>query len=181
MFLTISLLHESWRNTGQIGALNAQVRDTKLRQHFLQQTHLMHSIGPKTQVLGLSGLFRYCTKVDVKLAEMAPLTRKFAKWSCVGPFHNERTRSTPLDPKLIFWRVSDYFVTARKSMQDWPNWRHKRISSLNEVALEFFTTSVPDPLHRTQNSCFGKFRTVSLLHESRCKTGRTVAINVQVC
>jgi hypothetical protein len=37
-----------------------------------------------------------------------------------------------------------------------------------------------DPLHWTQNSCFGAFRTVSFLHESRCKTGRTGAINAQV-
>jgi hypothetical protein len=30
------------------------------------------------------------------------------------------------------------------------------------------------------DSCFGAFRTVSLLQESRCKTGRTGAINAQV-
>jgi hypothetical protein len=38
----------------------------------------------------------------------------------------------------------------------------------------------PDPLQWTQNSYFGAFRTVSLLHESRGKTGRTGAINAQV-
>jgi hypothetical protein len=37
-------------------------------------------------------------------------------------FRNERTRSTPLDPKLMFWSVSDCFVTAQKSMQNGPNW-----------------------------------------------------------
>jgi hypothetical protein len=68
-------------------------------------------------------------KVDAKLAELGPLTQKFAKRSSVGTFHNERT----------------------------------------------------DPLHWTQkNSCFGAFRTVSLLHENQCKTGRTGAINAQV-
>jgi hypothetical protein len=51
--------------------------------------------------------FRYCTKLDAKLAELAQLTHKFAKRSCFGIFHNERTRSTPLDPKLMFWGVSD--------------------------------------------------------------------------
>jgi hypothetical protein len=30
------------------------------------------------------------------------LSHKFAKQSCVGIFRNERTSSTPLDPKLMF-------------------------------------------------------------------------------
>jgi hypothetical protein len=56
------------------------------------------------------------------MAELAPLTPKFAKQICVGIFHNERTRSTPLDSKLMFWGISDRFVTARKSIQSWLNW-----------------------------------------------------------
>jgi hypothetical protein len=79
-------------------------------------------------VLGHFGPFHYGTKIDAKLAEVVPLTHKFAKQTRVPIFRNERTRSTPLDPKLIFWDVS----------------------------------------------------TVSLPHKSRCKTGRTGAINVQV-
>jgi hypothetical protein len=31
-----------------------------------------------------------------------PLSHKFAKKSRIGNFHNERTRSTPFEPKLIF-------------------------------------------------------------------------------
>jgi hypothetical protein len=57
-------------------------------------------------------------KVDAKLAELVPLTHKFAKQSRVTIFRNERTRSTPLDPKLMFWGISDRFVTAGKSMQN---------------------------------------------------------------
>jgi hypothetical protein len=49
------------------------------------------------------GPFRYCKKVDEKLAELAPLTRKFAKQTRVRIFRNEHTRSTPLDPKLMLW------------------------------------------------------------------------------
>jgi hypothetical protein len=84
------------------------------------------------------------------VAELAPLTHKFAKRSCVGTFRNERTRSTPLDPKLMFCGVSDRFVTAGKSKQNWTNWHHKCISSLNKVELEIFhnerTRSIPfDP------------------------------------
>jgi hypothetical protein len=83
--------------------------------------HPIHSIGPKTQVLGRFGPFRYCMKVIAKLAELVPLSHKFAKQSCVGIFHNERTSSTPLDPQLIFWGVLNRLVSARKSMQNWPN------------------------------------------------------------
>jgi hypothetical protein len=82
----------------------------------------------QTHVLGRLRPFRYCTKFDAKLAELAPLTPKLSKQTFV----------------LIF------------------------------------RTNAPDPLHWNQNSCFGAFRTVSLLHESRCKTGRTGAINAQV-
>jgi hypothetical protein len=78
----------------------------------------------KTHILGHFRPFHYWKKVDAKLAELLPLTRKFAKQSYVGKFRNERTRSTPLDTKLMFWGVSDHFVTARKSMQNWPNWCH---------------------------------------------------------
>jgi hypothetical protein len=67
---------------------------------------------------GRVGPFRYCTKVDAKLAELAPLTPEFAKQSVVLIFRNERTRSTPLDPKLMFWGISDRFLTARKTMQN---------------------------------------------------------------
>jgi hypothetical protein len=145
----------------------------KLLWHFSQRTHVIHSIGPKTHVLWCFGPFRYSTKVDEKLAELVPLTHKFAKWSCVGffsqrrhPIHsigrkthvlgrvgaflycpkvdaklaelapvtpkfakrtvvlifrNERTRSTHLDPKFMFWGVSNRFVTAQKSMQNLMN------------------------------------------------------------
>jgi hypothetical protein len=76
---------------------------------------------PQSQVLGHLGPFRYCTKVDAKLAELAPLTPKFAKQALVLIFRKERIRSTPLDSKLMFWSVSDRFVTGPKSMQNLPN------------------------------------------------------------
>jgi hypothetical protein len=92
-----------------------------LRQDFSQRTHPIHSIGPKTQVLGRFGPFHYCPKVDAKLAELVPLTHKFAKQSPVGIFSKERNRSTPLDPELMFWGISNRFVTAQKSIHNWPN------------------------------------------------------------
>ena len=52
--------------------------------------------------LGLSG---YLTKLGAKRAE---LVQNFVPGSRVGIYSNERTRSTPLDAKLMFWCVSYY-------------------------------------------------------------------------
>ena len=41
-------------------------------------------------------------------AKRAELVQKFMPRSCVGIFRNELTRSTSLDPKLMFWGVSHY-------------------------------------------------------------------------
>jgi hypothetical protein len=120
-FRTVSLLHESRCKTGRTGDINAKVRKTKLRRNFSPRTHPIHSIGPKTHVLGCFGPFWYGIKVDAKLAELVPLSHKFAKQIRVGIFHNECTRSPPFDPKLMFWCVSGHFITAQKSMQNWPN------------------------------------------------------------
>jgi hypothetical protein len=79
---------------------------------------MMHSIGPITHVLGYFEPFHYCRIVDAKLAELVPLTHKFAEQSRVRIFRNERTRSTPLDPKLMFWGVSNGSVKERKSLQN---------------------------------------------------------------
>ena len=49
--------------------------------------------------------FGCLTKLGEKRAE---LVQKFVPRTCLGSFHNECTRSTPLDPKLMFWCVSYY-------------------------------------------------------------------------
>ena len=51
------------------------------------------------------GPFDCLTKLGAKQAE---LVQKFVPRSRVGIFRNERTRSTPLDPKLTFWCISYY-------------------------------------------------------------------------
>jgi hypothetical protein len=123
-FRTVSLLHENRCKTCQTGAINAQVRKTKLRHNFSQRTYPIHSIGPKAHILGHFAPFRYYTKVVAKRAELVPLTHKFAKRSYVAIFCNERTRDTPLHPNLMFWVVSHRFITARKSVQNRLNWTH---------------------------------------------------------
>ena len=50
-------------------------------------------------------LFGCLTELCAKRAE---LVQKFVPRSRVGIFHNKHTRSTPSDPKLIFWCISYY-------------------------------------------------------------------------
>ena len=52
-----------------------------------------------------SGPFGCLTKLGAKRVE---LVQKFVPGSRVGIFHNERTRSTQLFHKLMFWCVSYY-------------------------------------------------------------------------
>ena len=77
--------------------------------------------------LGAFGAVWLLTKLGAKRAEVV---QKFVPRSLVGFFQNEHTRTTPLDPKLAFWCVSNYF---------------------------------------------GASGTVWLLYKTRCKTGRTSA------
>jgi len=45
-FGTVSLLHETWCNTRQTGAVNVKVLATKSCHNFLQRTLTIHTIGP---------------------------------------------------------------------------------------------------------------------------------------
>ena len=49
--------------------------------------------------------FGCLTKLGAKRFE---LVQKFVPRGRIGIFHNESTRSTPLDPKLTFWCISYY-------------------------------------------------------------------------
>ena len=52
------------------------------------------------------GPFRYCTKLGAKRAKLVQLMQKFVQRCLVRIFRNERSRSTLLDRKLMFWCVS---------------------------------------------------------------------------
>ena len=53
-------------------------------------------------------MFRYYMKLGVKRAELVQLMQKFLPRSRNRIFRNERTRSTPFDPKLKFWYITLY-------------------------------------------------------------------------
>ena len=52
------------------------------------------------------GPFRYCTKLGAKWANLVQLMQMFVPQSLVRISQNERSRSTQLDPKLMFLYVS---------------------------------------------------------------------------
>ena len=87
--------------------------------------------------------------------------------SRVGIFRNEKTRSTPCDPKVMFWCVSyhlDAFVTVRLAYET--RCKTDRTSAkvrATKLSRIFFATNAPNPPHWTLNSCFGEFCTV-LVH-----------------
>src|SRR6185437_14267574 len=91
---------------------SAKVRATKSRRNFSQRTHPIHPHWTLNCRFGVfhtiwvhSGSFGCLTKLSTKRDE---LVQKFVPRSCFGIFRNERTRSTPLAPKLPFWCVSYY-------------------------------------------------------------------------
>ena len=51
------------------------------------------------------GAFRYYTKLETKQVTLVQLMEKFVPRCLVTISRNERSRSAPLDPKLMFWCV----------------------------------------------------------------------------
>jgi hypothetical protein len=111
-FRNISLLHDLRWKMSQTCFINAQVCAMKSRRNFLQRTPPIHPIGPQTHVLGYYGPYHYCTNLGANRAELGSLMHKFLKRSCLENFHNERTRYSPLDPKHMFWGISDSSITG---------------------------------------------------------------------
>src|SRR6185312_10230649 len=70
----------------------------------------------------------YCMKLGAKRAKLVQLMQKFVPRCLVRIFCNEHSRSTPLDPELMFGCVSlrsgafwNSFATARNLKQKAPN------------------------------------------------------------
>ena len=108
-------------------------------------------------VLYYLGAFGTVCCVTTLSSKRAKLVQKFVPRSGVRIFRNERTRSTPVDSKLMFWCVS-YYLGAFGTVFCPTTLSAKRVnwckSSCHEVALEFFATNAPDPPHWTLNFCF---------------------------
>ena len=103
-------------------------------------------------------------------ATHSELVQKFVPRSCVESYRNEHTRSTPLDPKLMFWCVSHHLG----SFGCLTNLGAKR--SRVKIFHNERTRSTPqDPklMFCSVSYYLGAFGTVWLAYETRCKTGRT--------
>ena len=114
-FGTVSLLHKTWCKMRQTGAINAKVRATMSCKNFFTTNApdphhwtLNSCFGAFLSIWVHLGPFRYCTKLDAKCAKLVQLMQKFMPRCRVRIFRNEHSRSTPLDPKLMFWCV--FFV-----------------------------------------------------------------------
>ena len=129
-----------------------------------------------------SGPFGCLTKLGTKRAE---LVQNFVPRSRVGIFGNERTRSTLLDPKLMFWCVS-YYLGAFETVGCLTNLGGKRAELVQKFVprscVRIFrnehTRSTPF-VSKLTFCCIsyhlGASRTVWLSYETRCKTGQTSA------
>ena len=108
------------------------------------------------------GLFRYCMKLGTKWAELVQLMHMFLPRSRIRIFRNERTRSTPLAPKLMFWCVSYHWVHSGPfgRLTKIGAKRAELVRSCHKVVSEFFATNAPDPTRWSLNSCFGASRSV---------------------
>ena len=169
--------------------------------NFSQRTHPIHPHWTLNSCLCAShsvwvylAIFRYYTKLGAKRVELVQLMHKFVPRSCIGIIRNERTLSTPLDPKLKFWCVSfplGAFGTVfllhetRCKMGQLVQLMQKFVpQSLVRISRNLRSRSTQlDP--KLMFSCIsfrlGAFRTASLPHKTRSKTGQTGAINAQVC
>jgi hypothetical protein len=145
----------------------AKVRATKLRRNFSQPTHPIQTIGHQNISLGSNGVYQVLfgafrtiwmrlgpfgclTKLGAKRAERV---QKFVPRSRVGIFCNERTLSTPLAPKLMFWCVSYHWVHSEPfgCLTKIGAKRAELVRSCHEVVSDFFATNAPDPTHGTLN------------------------------
>ena len=126
--------------------------------------------------------FGCLTKLDAKRAE---LVQKFVPRNRVGLFRNERSRSTPLDPKLTFSCIS-YYLCAFGTV--WLPYETR--CKTGRTSAKFRATTSRRTFHneRTRSTpwdptltfwCiskyFGAFGTVWLSYKTRGKTGRTSA------
>src|SRR6185437_9215804 len=117
LFGTVRLPYET---QGKTGRTSAKDRATKSSRIFFSTNApnpphwtLNSCFGVFCTILVHLRPFGCLAKLEAKHSE---LVQKFVPQSRVGIFRNENTRSTPRDPKLMFWSVSyhlDAFRTVR--------------------------------------------------------------------
>ena len=134
-FWTVSLLHETWCKSAKLVQLMQKFVPWYLIRIFATNTPDTHHwtlnscFGAFLSVWGHLEPFCYRMKLAAKRAKLVQVMQKFVPRCLVRSFCNERSRSTPLDPKLMFGCVSlhsgafgNSFATTRNLVQNAPNW-----------------------------------------------------------
>ena len=110
------------------------------------------------------GLLGYLTKLGAKHSE---LVQKFVPRSRVGIFCKESIRSTPWDPKLMFWCISyhlDPFGTVRLPYEtQGKTGRTSAKVHATKSSRIFLMMNASNPHRWNLKSCFGAFHTI-LVH-----------------
>jgi len=138
------------------------------------------------------GPFCYCMKLAAKLTKLVQLMQKFVPRCLVRIFRNERSRSTPLDPKLRVWCVSFHLgafgtryctklaAKRAKLVQLMQKFVPRCLVRIFHNELSRSTPLDPNLMFWCVSFCLGAFGTVLLLHETCYKTRQTGAINAKV-
>ena len=129
-----------------------------------------------------SGPFGCLTKLGAKRAK---LVQMFVPRGRVGIFRNERTQSTPLDPKLMFWCVSYYlgafgtvwlpYETLCKTGRTSAKVRATNLRRNFSQQMHPIHPLDPKLIFWCVSYYLGAFGTIWLPYETRCKTGQTNA------
>jgi len=127
-----------------------------------------------------SGPFRCLTKLGAKQAE---LVQMFVPRSRAGIFRNEHTRSTPMDPKMMFWCIS-YYLSAFGTV--WLPYETRCKTGRTSAKVRAMKSSRnfsqrTHPIHPLEPKLtfwcvsyyLGALGTVWLPYKTRCKTDRT--------
>jgi hypothetical protein len=106
---------------GRSGAINAQVSCNEVTSEFFAtKAPDPHHWTPKLMYWSVSDSF-VTYKLRCKSGRTRLLMHKFVQQYRVEIFRTERIRSTRLDFKLLFWGISDHFITTRTSVQNGAN------------------------------------------------------------
>ena len=130
----------------------------------------------------LFGCIRGCCLLTKLGAKRAELVQRLVRRSRVRIFHNEHTRTTPLDPKLTFWCVSYYLDLG--PFECLPTIGAKRAELVQKFVPRSRIGIIPNKRTRSTpldpkltflcvSFYLDEFGTVWLPYKTRCKTDRT--------
>ena len=137
--------------------------------------------------------FRYYTKLEAKRGKLVQLMQQFVPRCFLRIFHNERSRSTPLDSTLMFLCISfrsrafgtvlllhETCYKTRQTVQLMQKFVPRCLVRIFRNKRSRSTPLDPKLMFLCISFRSRAFGTVLLLHETCCKTRQTGAINANV-